>query len=1154
MSSPELQYTDGATRERLEESQWQLESIQLVNFGPFDGYHLFDVKCAFDEVPATVVAGDSGTGKSTLEDAFFEVMTRNGSYNTASNEGGRGGSLQSEKRSLIGYVRGKLEDIEDEHGNPVAQLLRDGSCNRWSAVVLAFRSDADTVFTVAKLFWIAAGYNTNSDIKQTRITMRDVFDPKILETVADVNFTPERLRRVIRSEFKSFARVEEFLTYVYRVLKIDEFGQGKDVMDLLGRIRSGAGFKSINDLFREQVLDVPLTFQRSEEAAESYREHLSAWQKMQEKQARVDALTEVKSLGEEYDEALDAYLAHESAQTGLVFGAWKHDTQAALLTTYTSELKGARTEMEATLAATTAQLDEATAVADDLERQLNASGFTERLAAFDAAIERDNNRVRSTRRERAQLAREVEPHFGEMPRTAEEFADLKERVTSYLEGFEDLQKKLDSEQTDALAKLIEVDKQVKDTRAELAYFEKNKTRIPRNLGEARASLAKAAGMRPDELPFAAELMEVTDERWRVAIESVYGGFARTLLVSSEDFERFSTQIDRLRLRRRMTFRRVPTDMEVEYESEKGMLSEMLDFDEESPFAGWLKNTVRDENHDALRVKSARELSGEGRRVTINGQTRDGNRGAHGRDENAEGIIGLDNTAKIEQLRAQLVALNEPWQKAQKAVEAAKEALRAATERKAAAERIARFEFADIDVEGAEAMLAQDTKARQDFLDENEELGLLEGRLRQAKAEVTALTKQVGSQEDRLNDTVRKQELAIEDLRILAREEVTPVDRNLPGYILLEEVAAERLQGHTTEDNLRSFDTTLERLGITLRANMKRLEDRVGRLQGRIEDRLQKYLESWPDSFLSPTMDCMEDFMAQLEQLEREGFHNQKESWREHMLTWIKEDLIPLDVAYREARDEIDDKLEPINEILRTLPFGREGGRLEIVCRSADPKSARDFSTLMRSLLDYEREDAKYSEEAYHKRAERLMDIIAPNELTTEKARRRTEVLDRRRHVALSARVVDADDPSKVISTIKTLSSKSGGEVAEIVAFILGAALLYRLGQDGTTKPGFAPVLLDEGFIKADSRFTSRAISAWQGFGFQLIIAVPEEKYQSVVSKASRVLNIVADATRRSYVSMLELTDQPEDDAGAESGSDGDVGPKDAGDVSETEVA
>ena len=58
----------------LEEAQWQLASMQLVNFGPFDGYHAFSYKTGFDHAPTTVVAGDSGTGKSTLEDAFFEIM------------------------------------------------------------------------------------------------------------------------------------------------------------------------------------------------------------------------------------------------------------------------------------------------------------------------------------------------------------------------------------------------------------------------------------------------------------------------------------------------------------------------------------------------------------------------------------------------------------------------------------------------------------------------------------------------------------------------------------------------------------------------------------------------------------------------------------------------------------------------------------------------------------------------------------------------------------------------------------------------------------------------------------------------------------------------------------------------------------------------
>ena len=149
-----------------------------------------------------------------------------------------------------------------------------------------------------------------------------------------------------------------------------------------------------------------------------------------------------------------------------------------------------------------------------------------------------------------------------------------------------------------------------------------------------------------------------------------------------------------------------------------------------------------------------------------------------------------------------------------------------------------------------------------------------------------------------------------------------------------------------------------------------------------------------------------------------------------------------------------------------------------------------------------------------------MDVIDPQDASAEKAKRRNEVLDRRRHVKLTARVVDPADSDKPKATYNALASKSGGEVAEIVAFILGAALLYRLGQDGTSQPGFAPVLLDEGFIKADSQFTSRAIAAWQGFGFQLVIAVPEEKYQSVVAKAQAVIHIVIDEARRSYVSRF----------------------------------
>lgn len=1108
----------------MEQEQWQLSSMQLVNFGPFDGHHEFDFKTGFDQIPTTVVAGDSGTGKSTLEDAFFEVMTRNGSYNTASNEGGRGGSLSSEKRSLIGYVRGKLEDVEDENGNPVAQMLRDGSCNRWSAVVLTYEAQDQTVFTVAKLFWIGAGYNANSDIKQLRLTMYQTFDPRVLESIADLNFTAERVRRVLGNSFKSFTRVDEFLTYVYRVLKVDELGQGKDVMDLLGRIRSGAGFRSIAELFREQVLDVPGTFARAEEAARSYHEHMDAYERMRDKQQQVEVLTDICDEADEHARESARLEANRGALTDAVFGTWEQVTHLELLEAHQTQLEARVQALSEEVDRGNAELNRATATREELQRQLAASGYTQKLASYDAAIQLATERTNSCRAARAACEREVAPHFGRMPSTASDFARLQRTVQAFLDGYDEAQAQAQDAYETAMRERLALDAKSKELRDDLAYYEQNKSRIPRRLGEARAKLAVAAGIPADELPFVAELMEVTDEKWRYAIESVYGGFARTLLVDADDFERFSASIDCLKLRSRVTFRKVMTGFPVEDYDRDGYLSQKLEFDEGSPFAGWVKRTACDEHHDAKRVFSAKQLDGPGRRVTINGQTRDGSRGAHGRDAGAEGIIGFDNTAKVEALAQELLALAAPWQKAHDAEVRARAALDALAAKKGAAERIALYEFAQVDLLGAHAALERAKEEREQFLADNEQLEALEARLREAQALVTALTKQVGGLEDRLKQTARELKQVMDDRELVEeRRRVLPVvDMTSDAYLLVRERGMERLAGHDVADNLHGFASSVERVRATLEQAQVELVERVDKLTKSVERKLGRFQERWPDGRMGTTLDSVPDYRALLEKLEREGFHKQTDPWFEHMLDWIREDLIPLDVAYRDARTDIDDRLEPINAILRTLPFGRDGGRLEIVCRSHDPKSARDFSALLRDLLDYEHNQQTMSKEEYHRKAARLIDIIDPKDPTADKVRRRNEVLDRRRHVTLSARVVDANDPTHVLSTIRTLASKSGGEVAEIVAFILGAALLYRLGRDGNSKPGFAPVLLDEGFIKADSRFTSRAISAWQGFGFQLIIAVPEEKYQSVVSKAERVLNIVADSSRRSYVSRLDL--------------------------------
>ena len=54
-----------------------------------------------------------------------------------------------------------------------------------------------------------------------------------------------------------------------------------------------------------------------------------------------------------------------------------------------------------------------------------------------------------------------------------------------------------------------------------------------------------------------------------------------------------------------------------------------------------------------------------------------------------------------------------------------------------------------------------------------------------------------------------------------------------------------------------------------------------------------------------------------------------------------------------------------------------------------------------------------------------------------------------------------------------------------------------------SRPRFAPVFLDEGFVKADSEFAGRAVRAWKGLGFQLVVGVPQEQLE-VVDKREMV--------------------------------------------------
>jgi uncharacterized protein YPO0396 len=136
------------------------------------------------------------------------------------------------------------------------------------------------------------------------------------------------------------------------------------------------------------------------------------------------------------------------------------------------------------------------------------------------------------------------------------------------------------------------------------------------------------------------------------------------------------------------------------------------------------------------------------------------------------------------------------------------------------------------------------------------------------------------------------------------------------------------------------------------------------------------------------------------------------------------------------------------------------------------------------------------------------------------ASERDRLLDVRRHVEVSAERYDSST-GELRATYRTLGEKSGGESQELVAFIVGSALRFRLGDEMRSRPRFAPVFLDEGFVKADSEFAGRAVRAWKGLGFQLVIGVPLDKVTGLEPHMDELLAITKNSTtHQSWITSI----------------------------------
>lgn len=1084
--------------------QWVARDLQLVNWGGYDGYH--HVRLA---AGATLLSGGSGSGKSTLMDSYIALlMPHTTPFNGASNGGVVGRPRGKDQRNILSYARGKLDESRTD-GETRSRVLRGDGRDTWSAIAMTWADHSGAEFTALRAWYVPSAARGLDDVVTVRATCDSAYDLHALEDPAS-----NRLARaaVTATGLNCFDTDRDFTARLHTTLGIGAAGDGHKAVGLLGRIQAGQQITTVDALYKTMVLEEPSTLATADEVVQQFDELSGTRARMITARQQVKALAPIREHRDTIDEAktrlrvIDDVGSFTDASSPAAL--WRHERRLDLLRAAEEDLarrhRRAKQEVLETSALVKAAESQREAVADTLR-----SSGGDRLDTALREIRGVEQRLADVERARERLDRALDT-IGTSVSTEPGFATLVETAHRMLADT-DARKKAQNRFAEAMSERKDAERDLAGLHAEQKAVKVRRGNIPTDLHTARAALAEAAGLTPDDLPFVGELIEVRTEfePWREAFNLALGGFATRMLIDIGRLGAFREAINAVPVARRIQFEGVRTGLRDEVGLDDKTLPGRLDY-RPSPFTAWLKSELG-RRFDYVCVETPRLLAQYAKALTITGQTSERGRGAHGGHGRAN-LLGFTNSRLLADLEARIDRARDRLDDADTRVTEAETNLNSFEARRAVYQTLTELSWDQVDVESVNAERDRWTRVIDEVRAGNPEIDRLQQQVEELKKRVTELTERIGQQKDAERRLGESWESTIDEVDSAqqaldkAEETGTEVSRDHREYL------AALFDGDAVA--LAEFDAAMKRATERLRADRQAAAESISRSEKALHDTFSTFVERWPNPNLGTDPDASyRDFDRLLTDLETSGLHELETEWRDSLLKLSGNDLTSLDSELAAAVREIRDRIDPVNRILAELPFADDDHRLRIdpqESHSAVRARFRKELREVRSVIDKTATDAD-RERAYHRMA-KVIDRI-----------RRTapdfaDLVDVRNHVRISAEKRNLE--GEHVAVYDHIGEKSGGESQELVAFIVGAALRYQLGDAGAERPRYAPVFLDEALIKADAHFTGRAIGAWRGLGFQLIIGAPNDKHSAIEPHVDAEYLILKNPQGRSWAKPL----------------------------------
>lgn len=1039
-----------------------LRQLEVYNWGPFHGLHRAD----FDPA-GTAIIGPTGSGKTTLVDALMTLLVAQPRYNLASTGG------HESDRTLIEYVRGVLGGDGADGRQAVARpgKTMSGVCATYVA--------GDQTLRLAALFWTEGTGNAAEDLKRRWVF--SLADDQTLEKWLRM-LHGDGLRDLLKmgretADLRFFDSKRSFLE---RVRKF--FDVGDNAFTLLNRAAGLKQLNSIDEIFRELVLDDRSAFDRALEVAAEFDNLAAIHAELELAQKQLESLLPVREENEKRVKSLAKTETCRILKT--ILPVWFATQGESRWGAEADRLRQNIESLQQTIDADERRACDLRLNVDSLREQYLELGGNV-IGALESTIAAQSKLVDERRRHARQYLQWV-AKFGLSDELSE--SALRSNQAALAQRLESERRQHAAYQTQTLEALSEAREEEHRLREIEASLLKVKQRpgsnIPPAFQDFRAELAAQLSLNESELPFLAELIEVkpAESAWRGAIERAIGTDRLRLLVPQPSLDLALRWVNHRDNRMHVRLQAAEPDDENPRFFADGYVAK-LNF-KSHPLIVTAKKMLA--GRDLHCVATADQLKSVQHALTIQGMI-SGRQGKFDKQDqrrlDQDWMTGFDNKDQLESLARQLLAAREKQIAARDKANNLQARLAQCDELLKLIATLLELDFATIDLPNAEADLKRSNERLQTLLDPDSDASQARARyatenqhLESIRKSIEAQRTELGVFESKLTDA--EQEVARAKSRTgkgLTEDELLLANKR---FELPPQLHPKRLR----DEEERAAKEAENRLNEQLTRDAEIAQQLVRKME------IAKRVDSGALADVGSDLDDVTHYLDRLRILQDEALPEKRARFLEYLNRSSDQGVTQLLASIDEEVDAIEQRIGELNQTLVKVDF-RSGRYLQLQPQRMKDERLRALNVAMQKVRSAALKDD--GGDSHFKALQGMVTILREagenRRLQGSKA-----LLDPR--FRLQFFVVEVDRQTGFRSPPRTGSqSGSGGEKELMASHILTASLSYALCPAAATRPLYGTVILDEAFSKSSPSAASRIIEALRIFSLHPIFVTPNKE-------------------------------------------------------------